>query len=223
MKVIINFVVLFFYFFSFSFLSAQPVKETIVVFETSKGVIKIMLYEETSMHKDNFIKLVNQGFYNGLLFHRTIKNFMIQTGDPKSKGSKPGEPLGTGGPGYTISAEFYPHLYHKKGAVAAARLSDNVNPKRESSGSQFYIVQGRKYTNEQLTALENSNRHIRFTDQQRKDYTSAGGTPELDYSYTVFGQVIDGLNVIDSIADCPTDERNRPLENIIINKAYVLK
>lgn len=222
MKVISNFVFIFFCFFS-PYLVAQTSSETIIVFETSKGILKIKLYEETSMHKDNFIKLVNQGFYNGLLFHRTIKNFMIQTGDPKSKGSKPGEPLGTGGPGYTIPAEFYPHLYHKRGAVAAARLSDNVNPNRESSGSQFYVVQGRKYTNEQLTSLETSNRHIHFSDQQRKDYTTIGGTPELDYSYTVFGEVIDGFSVIDSIAESPTDERNRPLENIIIYKAYVLK
>lgn len=223
MKVTIKFLLIIFSFIFIFPLKSQITKPTIAIFETNKGIIKIKLYEETSMHKENFVRLVNQGFYNGLLFHRTIKNFMIQTGDPNSKNSKPGEPLGTGGPGYTIPAEFYPHLYHKKGAVAAARLSDNVNPNRESSGSQFYIVQGKKFTREQLTAMENSNRHIRFSEQQIKDYTSIGGTPELDYSYTVFGEVIDGFNVIDSIAESSTDERNRPLENITILKAYILK
>lgn len=202
---------------------AQKNLETIAVFETTKGTIKIKLYEETGMHKDNFIKLVSAGYYNGVLFHRVIKDFMIQTGDPNSKNAKPGQALGTGGPNYTVPAEIYANLYHKKGAVAAARQGDNVNPDRESSGSQFYIVQGKKYTLEQLKSMENSMKHIRFTDQQIKDYTILGGTPHLDYSYTVFGEVVSGLDIVDSLAQVATDERNRPIEDVAIIKAYILK
>ena len=206
-----------------SSLLAQSGKETLVEFQTTKGNIKVKLYEETSMHKDNFIKLVVEGYYDGLLFHRVIRDFMIQTGDPLSKSAKSGVALGTGGPGYTIPAEIFPNLYHKKGALAAARTADNVNPQRESSGSQFYIVQGKKFTPDQLKAMENSNAHIRFTPEQIKDYTTIGGTPHLDYAYTVFGEVIEGLDVVDKIAAVETDGRNRPLENIAILKATILK
>ena len=201
----------------------QQKNETVIVFETTKGVIKIKLYEETGMHKDNFIKLVSEGYYNGLLFHRVIKDFMIQTGDPQSKNAKPGVALGMGGPAYTIPAEIYANLYHKKGALAAARTGDNVNPERKSSGSQFYIVQGKKYTPEQLEAMENSNKHIPFTEDQKRVYSTIGGTPHLDYAYTVFGEVIEGLDIVDKIAQVATDERNRPVENISITKAFLLK
>ena len=202
---------------------AQVKPETIVVFQTSKGVIKVKLYNETSQHRDNFIKLVTQGYYNGVLFHRVIKDFMIQAGDPQSKNARPGVALGNGGPDYTIPAEFYAPLYHKKGALAAARSGDNVNPNRESSGSQFYIVVGKKFTLDQLQSMENSKKHIPFTEEQKTVYTTIGGTPHLDYAYTVFGEVIEGLEVVDSIALVPTDERNRPLENVVIIKASVLK
>jgi len=202
---------------------AQLKPETVVVFQTTKGVIKVKLYNETIMHRDNFIKLVSEGYYNGVLFHRVIKDFMIQAGDPQSKNAKPGEALGNGGPDYTIPAEFYAPLYHKKGAIAAARSGDNVNPERESSGSQFYIVQGKKFTLDQLQSMENSKKHIPFTEDQKIAYTTLGGTPHLDYAYTVFGEVIEGLEVVDAIALAATDERNRPLENIAIIKATILK
>jgi peptidyl-prolyl cis-trans isomerase B (cyclophilin B) len=175
------------------------------------------------MHKENFLKLISEGYYNGLLFHRVIKDFMIQTGDPESKSAKPGAPLGKGGPSYRIPAEIFPQFYHKKGAIAAARMGDNVNPNRESSGSQFYIVQGKKYTSEQLKSMENSNQHIRFTPEQLKTYSSIGGTPHLDYAYTVFGEVVDGFNVLDSIAQVSTDQRDRPINDIKIIKALILK
>ncbi|MBN2273200.1 MAG: peptidylprolyl isomerase [Bacteroidales bacterium] len=204
-------------------LYSQTNDESIVTFQTTKGIIKIKLYEETSMHKDNFIKLVSEGYYNGLLFHRVIKDFMIQTGDPSSRNAKPGVSLGINGPGYTIPAEFYPHLYHKKGAVAAARSADNVNPNRESSGSQFYIVSGRKFSPEQLRAMENSNQHIRFTDEQINAYASSGGAPHLDYAYTVFGEVIEGIHIVDLISCVETDDRDRPVEDVIITKAYISK
>lgn len=202
---------------------AQTKPETVVVFQTTKGVIKVKLYNETIMHRDNFIKLVSEGYYNGVLFHRVIKDFMIQTGDPQSKTATPGEELGNGGPDYTIPAEFYAPLYHKKGALAAARSGDNVNPNRESSGSQFYIVQGKKFTLDQLQSIENSKKHIPFTEDQKIAYTTLGGTPHLDYAYTVFGEVIEGLEVVDAIALAATDARNRPLENISILKASILK
>jgi len=201
----------------------QPKSETIVVFQTTKGVIKVKLYNETYMHRDNFIKLVSEGYYNGVLFHRVIKDFMIQAGDPQSKNAKPGEALGNGGPDYTIPAEFYAPFYHKKGALAAARSGDNINPNRESSGSQFYIVQGKKFTLAQLQAMETSKKHIPFTEEQKIAYTTIGGTPHLDYAYTVFGEVVEGIEIVDAIALAATDARNRPLENIAITKAYILK
>lgn len=212
---------LFFLFTIRSFAQLKP--ETVVVFQTTKGIIKVKLYNETIMHRDNFIKLVSEGYYNGVLFHRVIKDFMIQTGDPESKNAKPGQTLGNGGPDYTIPAEFYAPLYHKKGALAAARSGDNVNPNRESSGSQFYIVEGKKFTMDQLQSMETSKKHIPFTEEQKTVYTTLGGTPHLDYAYTVFGEVIEGMEVVDAISLAATDSNNRPLENIAITKAYILK
>lgn len=197
--------------------------QSIVVLQTSAGDIKLMLYDETKFHKENFIKLVKQGYYNGILFHRVISGFMIQAGDPASVTAKPGQALGSGGPGYTIPAEFYPSFYHKKGALAAARQSDAVNPKKESSGSQFYIVQGTVYRDSQLKSLENTQKHLPFTTEQRSAYTTIGGTPQLDNAYTVFGEVMEGLEIIDKIAASPTDERNRPLTDIKILKAYLIE
>ncbi len=190
---------------------------------TTYGNITIKLYDETPMHKENFLKLVSNKFYDGLLFHRVINNFMIQTGDPKSKNAKPDKLLGQGGVNYTIPPEFNKQLYHKKGAVAAARLPDNINPNKESSGSQFYIVQGKKYTETQLIAMEKNNYHIKFTEQQKKDYINIGGTPHLDYSYTVFGEVIEGLEIIDKIASQPTDKYDRPIKDIKIIKMVLVE
>lgn len=195
--------------------------QTIVVFQTTAGDMKIKLYDETIKHKENFIKLVKQGYYDGILFHRVIPQFMIQTGDPNSKSSQPGQSLGNGGPGYTIPAEFYPQYFHKKGALAAARLGDQVNPQKESSGSQFYIVQGQLYNDSQLDAMVSAGKHLPFSTAQRLAYTTIGGTPHLDNAYTVFGEVVEGLDIVDKISEVPTDQRNRPISDIKIIKAYL--
>ncbi len=197
-------------------IDAQMNEKSIVKLETSYGDIMIELYDETPLHKENFLKLVSEKFFDDLLFHRIIKNFMIQSGDPDSKNAAPGKPLGFGDLGYTIPAEFNKELYHKKGALAAARQSDNINPGKESSASQFYIVQGRVYSNKELDMMEQRNVHIKFTDDQRKIYTTIGGTPHLDYAYTVFGEVVEGIEVIDRIAAVETDSRDRPLKDIKI-------
>ena len=188
-------------------------KEIIVQISTEYGDIKIKLYSETPLHRDNFVKLTKEGFYNGTLFHRVIQNFMIQGGDPDSKDAKPDVMLGNGGPGYTIPAEIVSHLFHKKGALAAARMGDNVNPKRESSGSQFYIVHGQKFNDEQMNMMENQ-LNIKFTEEQRNIYKTIGGTPHLDTQYTVFGEVIEGLDVVDKIAASKTANANRPEKDI---------
>lgn len=200
----------------------KPAQMTKVLLKTSMGDIVIALYDETPLHKENFIKLVNDKYYDGVLFHRIIQNFMIQTGDPESKTAKPGQMLGNGGPGYTIPAEFVPGLYHKRGAVAAARMGDNVNPKKESSGSQFYIVDGRVFSTNDL------NRVIQMTGKtysmdQIKDYTSIGGAPHLDGDYTVFGEVVSGMEIVDKIAAQQKDGRDRPLEDIKIISAEIMK
>lgn len=195
-------------------------KTEMVVISTEFGDMIIQLYEETPQHRENFLKLTRESYYDSLLFHRVIKNFMIQGGDPDSRGAAPGTRLGTGGPGYTIPAEFNPKFIHKKGALAAARQGDQVNPEKESSGSQFYIVDGQPVTPAQLDQVEqrlNSRpgaEEFKYTDEQREIYTTVGGTPHLDGEYTVFGEVVDGFHVIDSIAAQPTDRMNRPLEDI---------
>lgn len=201
---------------------SQTAAHTLLI-ETSKGNMKCILYEQTPMHADNFIKLVNDGTYNGVLFHRVIKDFMIQTGDPDSKNAAKGTVVGSGGPGYRVPAEFHPDLYHKKGALAAARQGDQTNPNRESNGSQFYIVLGKVFSDEQLDQMESAGSHIKFTSEQRMFYKALGGTPHLDYEYTVFGEVIDGIDVIDAIAAEPTNEIDRPLEDVKIIKISVLK
>ena len=180
---------------------------------TSFGNMIIELYDETPLHRDNFIKLVSNNFYDGTLFHRVIPNFMIQGGDPESKEAKPGIHLGNGGPGYTIPAEFVDKLFHKKGVLAAARLGDAVNPNRESSGSQFYIVQGQVYSEEKLRSF-GLRSGKKYTKEQIKSYTTVGGTPHLDGGYTVFGEVVKGLEVIEAIANVKRDENNRPLKDL---------
>jgi peptidyl-prolyl cis-trans isomerase B (cyclophilin B) len=197
--------------------------QSIVVFNTTEGDFKVKLYDETPQHKENFIKLVKQGYYDGILFHRVIADFMIQTGDPNSRTAKEGQMLGDGGPGYTIPAEFIPQYFHKKGALAAARQGDQVNPLKNSSGSQFYIVQGQPLSDAQLQSLTSSNRHLPFTEEQRQAYITLGGTPHLDNNYTVFGEVIEGIEVIDAIASVETDQRNRPVTDIKIIKASLLE
>lgn len=193
----------------------ETIKETLtmVLISTNYGDMKAVLYDETPLHRDNFIKLVKEGYYNGTLFHRVIDGFMIQGGDPNSKTAKPNQQLGQGGPGYTIPAEFKQSLIHKKGALAAARMGDNVNPQKASSGSQFYIAQGKRYTSDELNML--SARMGRQFNQTQKDaYTNIGGVPFLDYEYTVFGEVIEGLEVIDKIAKVQKDRFDRPVEDV---------
>ena len=236
----------------------------VVLLKTDYGNIKIKLYDQTPLHRDNFIKLSEEGFYNGTLFHRVIKEFMIQGGDPESKNSLPGQQLGNGGPGYKLPAEIhYPELFHKRGVIAAAREGDRVNPEKKSSGSQFYIVQGKKFTDEELNKVEERVNGMRkqqiryklmsqyrdslqkFQETQKFDefyalqkkiqditekewnkdpfripenvrevYKTIGGTPHLDSNYTVFGEVIEGMDVVDSIAAVQTDQYDRPVKDI---------
>lgn len=194
--------------------SATAEKTYYVLVETDFGTMKIKLYNETPRHRDNFLKLVREGFYNDLLFHRVIRNFMIQGGDPNSRNAKAGAPLGNGNPlGYTIPAEFVPTLIHRKGALAAARQGDQVNPKKASSPSQFYIVQGDVWTNDVLNQMEAAYGK-KFSAEQRKVYTTEGGTPHLDGDYTVFGQVVEGLDVIDKIAAVQCGYADRPLKDV---------
>ena len=198
-----------------------------VLMQTTMGDIVIRLSDSTPLHRDNFLKLVKTGFYDSILFHRVIQNFMIQTGDPNSKRALSGQPLGNGGPNYTIPAEFRPGLFHKKGVIAAARTGDNVNPQKASSGSQFYIVQGKVFSDGALDSVETfrlNGRKIPLA--QREVYKAIGGTPHLDQGYTVFGEVIKGLDVVDRIAAVQTSkaqDRDRPLQDVRIMKMKLIK
>ena len=247
--------------------------KNLVKMSTSYGDILIRLYDETPQHRDNFIKLVKEGYYDSTLFHRVIRGFMIQTGDPDSKGAPTGRQLGTGGPSYQIPAEIkFPELYHKRGALAAARTGDNVNPMKESSGSQFYIVWGSTYIRTQLEQMEqklqqsamtrhfqnlvnqnkdsivamqnandraglnalqtklaaetekafkNSKEDFGYTEEQKKVYSTIGGTPFLDGEYTVFGEVVEGLSIIEKIQAVATDSNDRPKKDIQITMTLV--
>lgn len=240
-------------------------KETVVRMETSLGNIRLKLYNETVGHRENFLKLVREGYYEGILFHRVIKDFMIQAGDPDSRAAEPGVMLGANDIGYTLKAEIFPKYFHKRGVLAAAREGDDVNPERNSSGSHFYIVQGRIFTpdvidseidkinnrryealldclkadrqeemdryrqegdtlkleelNEELThaaqQLFESNR-LTLTEEQRTAYSTVGGTPHLDGEYTIFGEVIEGMEIVDRIAEQETDENDRPVKDVVI-------
>ncbi len=199
-----------------------------VEFQTTMGTFVVTLFNETPLHRDNFLKLVREGYYDGLLFHRVIRDFMVQTGDPDSREAPAGKRLGEGGPGYTLPAEIDPFLYHWRGAVAAAREPDNVNPERRSSGSQFYIVWGKVQTPEDLSAVnevikENTNGATEITPERYQVYRSQGGTPHLDGQYTVFGEVTSGLKVIKKMQAVKTDRNDRPLEDVRIVKARVLE
>jgi len=187
-----------------------------VALSTPYGEIIIELFNETPLHRDNFLRLAEEGVYDGTLFHRVINAFMIQGGDPDSKNAQPGRQLGMGGPGYTIPAEFVEGKHHQKGAVAAARQGDQANPQKESSGSQFYIVQGRIFSHDELDLIEQRSGRT-LTAEQKRIYTTIGGTPHLDGEYTVFGRVIEGLDVVDKIAETETDRSNRPIEDIAIS------
>lgn len=199
-------------------------KRAIVRMETSCGVIRVALFDETPLHRNNFLKLASQGFYDGTLFHRCIKDFMIQGGDPDSRTAEKGQLLGEGDAGYTIPAEFcLPYIYHWRGALAAARESDDVNPEQNSSGCQFYIVYGKKQAPGDIkkvrAALEEKG--IEITPQMSDDYQMRGGTPHLDGQYTVFGEVIEGIDVVKKIQAFATDKNDRPLEDVVILKMTV--
>ena len=246
---------------------------TLVKIETTMGDITVKLYDETPKHKENFIKLVKEGVYDSTLFHRVIKNFMIQAGDPTSKTASATDTLGSGDVGYTIPAEFNPKFFHKRGVLAAARQGDDVNPNKESSGCQFYIVTGRKFSEAQMINMENQMNEVRldtvfqalarkhmkeiykmrkandmeglmelqdslenqarkevakepalkFTPEQIKAYTTVGGAPHLDGSYTVFGEVVDGMNVVAEIETAKTNRQDRPAQDIRILKATVVE
>lgn len=198
-----------------------------VLFETNMGNMVLRLSDETPLHRANFIKLVKSKYYDGTLFHRVINHFMIQGGDPESRNAPAGKPLGNGGPAYTIPAEFKPNLFHKKGALAAARESDDVNPEKASSGSQFYIVQGKVWTEGGLDTLAIKRlKGYTIPLAHKKAYTTVGGTPHLDQNYTVFGQLISGFDVLDKIAATPTskgDDADRPIKDVVIIKAKLIK
>jgi len=244
--------------------SENKMNERKVQIETEFGIIKLKLFNETPLHRDNFIKLVNDGFYTDLLFHRVIQGFMIQGGDPDSKNAEPGKLLGGGDLGYTIPAEINPKFFHHRGVLAAAREGDRVNPEKKSSASQFYILQGKVFRPGELDSMETKlddarkmsmmqikvkaiepelNKlgaegkqtelmaritaireavnaeaaklpPLKFSEEQRKAYTTIGGYPSLDNNYTIFGEVTEGLDVIDKIAQQPTDQNNRPLKDI---------
>lgn len=191
-----------------------------VKISTKYGDMVAELYDETPIHRDNFIKLVKEGFYDGTLFHRVIPGFMIQGGDPFSKDDTTNTRIGNGGPGYTLPAEFKSQFFHKKGALAAARMSDAVNPKKESSGSQFYIVEGQVYDNASINLMA-QRMGAEFSSAQKIAYTTIGGTPQLDANYTVFGELVEGLDVISKISNVSRDKNNLPKEKVIMNISFV--
>lgn len=209
-----------------------PAQETTqrreVLIETTMGNIKVELYNETPLHRDNFLKLASEGYYDGNLFHRVIYNFMIQSGDSTSRHAQPGQKLGLYSPEYTIPAEIrFPQIFHKRGVLAAAREGDEVNPEHASSASQFYIVYGRRFNDEMLdeqqTRLDKQTQgQVLLTPEVREVYKKTGGTPHLDGQYTVFGEVTEGLNVVKEIDWVPTDDNARPLEDVRIIKMTVL-
>ncbi len=202
---------------------------SLVRMTTTEGVIDLRLYDETKAHKKNFVRLVKEHRYDSLLFHRVIKDFMVQGGDPDSKKAPRGKLLGEGDLGYKVPAELMPERYfHKRGALAAAREGDDVNPEKASSASQFYIVWGTVFTREQLKRLQEHyskrrGKDVSFTPQQVEAYTTVGGTPHLDGEYTVFGEVADGLEVVERIQGKRCDRNDRPLENVRILKVEFLK
>ena len=209
-------------------LTSNKKKGVRVMLETTKGNIELKLYNETPLHRDNFKKLVKEGAYDSLLFHRVIRDFMIQGGDPGSKRAQSGAELGEGDKPYTLPAEFRLEegIYHRRGVLAAAREGDDVNPEQRSSAMQFYIVWGKIYDDEGLDKIQErldarTGGRVKMTPEMRETYKTVGGTPHLDGQYTVFGEVVSGLDVVDAIQQVPTDENDRPLEDVRILKARI--
>lgn len=197
--------------------SVNESADSFVLITTSFGEMKVKLYNDTPNHRDNFIRLTQEGYYNGTLFHRVIKDFMIQGGDPDSKGAAPGQHLGQGGPGYNIPAEINIAHFHKKGALSAARKPDRINPEFASNGSQFYIVKGRVMDANTVLSIEQRRnaalaeaQQWNYSDEQVHAYTTLGGTPHLDGTYTVFGELVEGMSVLDEISLVPVDKMSRP-------------
>jgi len=193
---------------------------------TTEGTIILRLSDSTPFHRDNFLRLVKSGYFDSLLFHRVIQYFMIQGGDPASRNALPGQPLGDSSAPYTIPAEFRVNLFHKRGVLAAARESDDVNPQKASSGSQFYIVQGKKYTDSQLDSVEIKRLKRKIPENQREVYKTQGGTPFLDQNYTIFGEVVSGMETVDKIAAEPTSkgvDTDRPLQDVRILSTRLIK
>lgn len=193
--------------------NVDPPAEKLVEIQTPLGNMMVRLYDATPQHRDNFLKLADEGYFDSLLFHRVIQGFMIQGGDPDSRNAPAGQRLGMGGPGYQIPAEFDPNLIHRKGALAAARTGGPSNPEKKSSGSQFYIVHGQPVSEDELKLFERR-KGIDYDPEAREVYKETGGTPFLDMEYTVFGEVIEGLDVIDKIAAVSTNPDDRPVEDV---------
>lgn len=213
------------YFLAIAVLALTSCKsEPVVKIETTMGDVRVKLYNDTPIHRDNFLKLVDEHFYDGILFHRVINNFMDQFGDPDSKTAEPGAPLGESDAGYTLPAEIRPNHIHKRGAMNAARQGNEVNPDRESSGSQFCLFMGRQFESDAqldsvVAGVNNSWRKdcpLTLTNKQRKIYRTIGGSPHLDGEYTVFGEIIEGQEVVDAIAGVPTDSLDRPIDDVKI-------
>ena len=203
-------------------------KKDIVVLETTMGTIELKLYDQTPLHRDNFRALAAEGAFDSLLFHRVIRDFMIQGGDPDSKHAEPGVLLGEGDRPYTVPAEFRLEdgIFHRRGALAAAREGDDVNPEQRSSAMQFYIVWGKIFDDEGLDKIQvrlddRTGGRVKLTPEMREVYKTVGGTPHLDGQYTVFGEVVSGLDVVDAIQQVATDENDRPLEDVRILRAYL--
>ncbi|MBC7851639.1 MAG: peptidylprolyl isomerase [Chitinophagaceae bacterium] len=198
-----------------------------VLIRTTKGDIVVRLSDSTPLHRDNFLKLAKTHYYDSILFHRVIQNFMIQAGDPDSKNAAKGIGLGNGGPSQNVPAEIKTSFFHKKGVLAAARKGDDVNPDRASSGSQFYIVKGRIHTDASLDSIQTYRlKGKKIPTAHREVYKTVGGTPHLDQSYTIFGEVVSGLSIVDSIAAVPTSkgpDRDRPIENVRIIQTKLIK
>ncbi len=195
--------------------------QQLVLIETTLGNMTVKLYDDTPIHTANFLKLVKESYYDSTIFHRIIKNFMIQGGDPQSKTASMKKVFSNGGPGYTLEAEINEKYIHKKGALAAARQPDNVNFYKKSNGSQFYIIQGSIYPRKYLSAVKNDKK-IEYTENQKKIYETIGGSPHLDGGYTIFGEVVKGLSIIDKIASNATNSKDRPLTDIRILKMTIL-
>ncbi len=209
---------------TFSLQGKKKEKRSVVRIETSEGVIRVALSDDTPIHRDNFLRLASEGFYDGTLFHRCIQDFMIQGGDPDSKGAAEGVLLGEGENGYTLPPEIrLPYLYHVRGALAAARDPDDVNPEKRSSGCQFYIVWGKKHPDTAISGFREliKSRGYEMTATMADDYIMRGGSPHLDGEYTVFGEVIDGLKVVRVIQLAPTDANDRPRQDIVVQRMVV--